>query len=135
PVPLTKNPVWQQALKACADPPRAKHFLELFAVTTARATLEICSAEQARILTALFSGSQVLGNMLVAHPDWLDSLLPEVLGFPRRKQGLLQETVNRIESLIQARDYPAALSQLREFKSREMLRIAARDLARLGQLP
>ncbi len=36
--------------------------------------------------------------------------------------------------LLAASDYNAALARLREFKQREMLRIAARDLARLGKL-
>src|SRR5207247_1251079 len=34
--------------------------------------------------------------------------------------------------LLESRDYSAALAKLRQFKQREMLRIAARDLARLG---
>ncbi len=40
----------------------------------------------------------------------------------------------RIKSLLEAREFESALQKIREFKQREMLRIAARDLARLGTL-
>ncbi len=39
-----------------------------------------------------------------------------------------------LKPLLAASDYGAALTRLREFKQREMLRIAGRDLARLGKL-
>jgi glutamine synthetase adenylyltransferase len=38
-------------------------------------------------------------------------------------------------ALLESRDFSAALARLRQFKQREMLRIAARDLARIGDLP
>ena len=107
-----KSPVWQKAVKSSPDPPRAKHFLELLAATTAGTALQKFSAEQARILAALFSGSHVLGNLLVAHPDWLDLLGIERLQFPRRKQGLLNETGSWMRPLLEARAYSAALRRL-----------------------
>ena len=130
-----KNPVWTNALKNCADPQRAKHFLDLLAATDAGAALQASSAEQARILAALFSGSQALSNLLVARPDWLGALEPEVLKFPRRKQGLRNEVSRWLKPLLAASDFGAALTRVREFKQREMLGIAGRDLARLGKLP
>src|ERR1051326_7314919 len=87
---MTK-PVWAKAIEAAADPPRAKHFLGLLAATKACAALQNPSAEQARILAALFSGAQALSNFLVNHPDWPEALTPEALEFPRRKQGLQAE--------------------------------------------
>src|ERR1035437_3921901 len=63
-----KNPVWTNAIKSCADPQRAKQFLELLAATSAGTALQASSAEQARILAALFSGSRALSNLLVARP-------------------------------------------------------------------
>ena len=130
-----KNPVWTNAIKTCADPQRARHFLDLLAATSAGAALQAASAEQARILAALFSGSQALSNLLVARPDWLGALEPEALKFPRRKQGLRNEVNRWLKPLLAASDFGAALARLREFKQREMLRIAGRDLARLGKLP
>jgi glutamate-ammonia-ligase adenylyltransferase len=130
-----KNPVWTNAIKSCADPQRAKHFLDLFATTSAGAPLPALSPQQARILAALFSGSQALSNLLVARPDWLGALEPEVLKFPRRKQGLRNEVSRWLKPLLAASDFGAALTRLREFKQREMLRIAGRDLARLGKFP
>ena len=57
-----------------------------------------------------------------------------MLKFPRRKQGLRNEVNRWLKPLLAASDYGAALTSLREFKQREMLRIAGRDLARLGKL-
>lgn len=130
-----KNPVWTNAIKSCADPQRARRFLELLAATSAGTALQAPSAEQARIFAALFSGSQALSNLLVARPEWLGALEPDVLRFPRRKQGLRNEVSRWLKPLLAASDLGAALPHLREFKQREMLRIAGRDLARLGKLP
>jgi glutamate-ammonia-ligase adenylyltransferase len=130
---MTK-PVWAKAIEAAADPPRAKHFLGLLAATKACAALQNPSAEQARILAALFSGAQALSNFLVNHPDWPEALTPEALEFPRRKQGLQAEVSAWLTRSLQTRDYAAALQRLRQFKQREMLRLAARDLARLGKV-
>ncbi|HWF19750.1 MAG TPA: glutamate-ammonia-ligase adenylyltransferase, partial [Verrucomicrobiae bacterium] len=129
-----KNPVWSKALKASADPQRARHFLDLLASTNARSPLERASPEQARILCALFSGSQALSNWLVVHPEALALLLPEALAHPRRSQGFRRETDEWLSPLLQSGDYSGALARLRQFKQREMLRIAARDLARLGDV-
>ena len=129
-----KNPLLAQAVKTSADPERVGRFLELLAATGAASALAAMSAEPARILAALFSGSQVLGNLLVAHPDWLSFLEVERLRFPRREQGLRSEVAAWLKPLLEKGDYPRALGRLREFKQREMLRIAARDLARLGNV-
>jgi len=127
-----RNPIWTTALKACADPARARHFVELLGAAGAGAG---ASAEQARILAALFSGSQTLSNLLVTRPDWLGELAPDGLKFPRRKQGLRNEISRWLKPLLAASDFGTALTRLREFKQREMLRIAGRDLARLAPLP
>ena len=129
-----KNPRWAKAIKGCADPQRAKHFLELLSETAAAVQLKKISAEQARILAALFSGSQALSNLLVANPDWLPTLDLAHIKHPRRIQGLHAEVNAWLGSLLAARDYAGALAKLRSFKQREMLRIATRDLARLGDV-
>ncbi len=129
-----KNPVWAKAIKGCADPPRARHFLGLFAETSAGTALEEASAERARILTALFSGSHAMSNLLLANRAWIEFLVPEALNFARRKQSLLAEVNHWLPPMLEARDYAGALSRLRQFKQGEMLRIAARDLARLGNI-
>ena len=126
------NPVWQAALKSCADPERAKRHLNLLAETTALPALEKASPDQAKILCALFSGSQALSAVLIAHPDWLVALTPENLQFPRREQGLRREVDGWLKPLLKIADQSSAHIRLRQFKQREMLRIAARDLARLG---
>ena len=130
-----KTPAWTNAIKTCADPQRARQFLDFLAPTSAGAALSAVSGEQARILAALFSGSQALSNLVVARPEWLSVLDPEVLRFPRRKQGLRNEVNRWLKPLLAASDFGTALTRLREFKQREMLRIAGRDLARAGNLP
>jgi glutamate-ammonia-ligase adenylyltransferase len=126
---------WTKAIKASADPSRAKHFLKLLAETGAGTVLQKASAEQCAIVAALFSGSQALSTLLVSHPDFLELLAPEQLKFPRRKQGLQNEVNSCLSPLLESRNYASAFSRIREFKQRQMLRIAARDLAHLGTLP
>jgi len=125
---------WQNWVKDAADPKQAGHFLDLLAATSAGPQLKKFSAGQIRVLVALLSGSQALGDLLVAHPDWLSVLDVERLKFPRRAQGFRREIESWLKSKLDARDYSGALTELRNFKQREMLRIAARDLARLDNV-
>ena len=121
-------------MKDAADPKRAAHFLDLLAATSAGPQLEKFSAEQFRVIGALFSGSRTLGELLAANPDWLAMLDLGRLKFPRRAQGFRREIESWLKPKLAARDYAGALTELRRFKQREMLRIAARDLARLGDV-
>ena len=124
---------WQQIIQASADPQRAKHGFDQLKATNAAGPLRQASPEEARILAALFSGSQALGQLLLKHPDWLPQTLDaELLRHPRQEQGLRREVDGWLRPLLHSRDYSTALARLRLFKQREMLRIAARDLARLG---
>jgi glutamate-ammonia-ligase adenylyltransferase len=127
-----RSAAWTKAVHECAEPQRARHFLDLLRETSAVDELEKASPEQVRILAEVFSGSQTLGNLLVAHPEWLEVLQPEELKYGRRKQGLRQERDSWLPPLIEAADFASALARVRVFKSREMLRIGARDLARVG---
>ncbi|HEY3863651.1 MAG TPA: bifunctional [glutamate--ammonia ligase]-adenylyl-L-tyrosine phosphorylase/[glutamate--ammonia-ligase] adenylyltransferase [Verrucomicrobiae bacterium] len=116
-------------LAGCADPQRAAAALEVLRAPEAAPAPRKLSAEQARILAALLSGSQRALELLAAHPGWLGPLLaPGALAHPRREEGMRHE----LESSIGEADEAAAFSSLRQFKQREMLRIAARDLARLS---
>lgn len=129
-----KNPALKKSIQSSADPERAKHFFHLLADTAAAETLEMASAEQINVIAQLLAGSQVLGNWLVAHPEWLTHLDVERLKFPRREQGYRAEVNGWLKPLLAEKSYAAAFGQLRGFKQREMLRIAARDLARLGNV-
>jgi len=129
-----KKPDWQKLADDSADPARVKHFLALLAATEAGPRLEKYSADQIRVVVALLSGSQALGNLLVANPGWLSVLDIGQLKFPRRVEGFRREIEDWLKPKLEARDYAGALAGLRRFKQREMLRIAARDLARLGDV-
>ncbi len=127
---------WAGTLARCADPPRAAHYLGLLRASAAEPAWEQAAPEPRRLLAALLSGSQALAESLVAHPEWLPTLLgPRQLAYARRKEGLAREVQEWLPALLAQGDYAAALARLRLFKQRELLRIGARDLARLGQLP
>ena len=109
--------VWKKAIRDAPDPERASHYVKELG-------LKGTTAEQARVLAALFSGSPASAELLRRHPEWIEShLQPDALKHPRREQGMRREIAG------------ANLGQIREFKQREMVRIAARDLARLADLP
>ena len=130
------NPVWSKALQACADPSRARHVFEQLQATPAAEILGSASADQARILALLLSGSQALGELILQHPDWIGSVLqPGLLEHPRHDAGMRREVNAWLKPLLEASDQAQALSQLRLWKQRAMLRIAARDLGRLGPTP
>src|SRR5438874_763420 len=111
-----KNAVWAKALKNCAEPHRARHFLDLLAATDAKEALTKMLEPQATVLAALFSGSQALSNLLLAHPDWLSTIEIDALRFPRRKQGLEQEVNRWLAPALASADFGTVLSNLRQFK-------------------
>lgn len=128
-----QSKLWLKALDACADPDRARRFLALLADAGAAETLGSATAEQARILATVFGGSQALSESLIAHPDWLAVLWDaDGLRYPRPAQGLRREVNAWLKPGLQAQDGAGVLRQLRLFRSRETLRIAARDLNRLA---
>ena len=127
------NSVWAKTAKASADSVRVKHFLEIVAATSAGPALEKPSSEQATILASVFAGSPALSNLLAANPAWLEMLQPEALKNPRRKEGLRREVLGWLEPLLEQRSFTEGFRRLRQFKQREMLRVAARDLARLAE--
>src|SRR3989441_6039167 len=108
---------WQQTIQASADPQRAKHGFDQLRATSAAGSLRHASPEEARILAALFSGSQALGQLLLKHPDWLPQTLDaELLRHPRLEQGLRREVDGWLRPLLTSRDYATALARLRLFK-------------------
>jgi len=131
---VVRSAVLSKAIQSSAEPERAKHFFELLGETDARTRVAKISTAEANILAALFSGSQTLGNQLISHPEWLGVLDAEELRFARREQGLRREVQDWLRGLLEAKDYATALARIREFKQREMLRIAARDLAHLSNV-
>lgn len=126
-----KNPLWQQAIANCADPQRARHYHKLFAAAFGESVGRLTSG-QILVLVALFSGSQALSDWLVAHPDCLGQLDLEHIRHARRRQGLQQEAEKLLQPAIAGQEFALALSRLRQFRQREMLRIAARDLSRVA---
>ena len=75
-----------------------------------------------------------MSELLLAHPDWTASILrPEQPDLSRSEHSLRREVNRFLHPLLKNEDYHGALGQLRDFKQRDMVRITARDLARLGQ--
>jgi glutamate-ammonia-ligase adenylyltransferase len=125
---------WTRAIKASADPPRAKHFLEVLAGTAAGSKLQKFGPEEARILACFFSGSPAMSELLAANPDWIELIETESLKPARRKE-LCSEINEWLGPLIGERSFATAFTRLRHFKQRQMLRSAARDLASLATVP
>ena len=99
-------------------------------------SLRDANAEQARVLSAILSGSQALASQLQSHSDWLSDLMDlEGIAQPRRPQGLSRELQESILSALEAKNYTAALGKVRLFKQQNLLRVGARDLAKLGSTP
>jgi glutamate-ammonia-ligase adenylyltransferase len=132
---MPNTQIWNRALKLSAVPDRARHYLEQLRETVAKPGLESATAEQARLLLALLSGSRALSESLLAHPEWTPACLDEeAIRHPRRTQGLQREVQQWLDPLLRQDDHATALTRLREFRQREMLRIATRDLAGMGSV-
>ena len=127
-----KNPLWTKAIRDSADPVRVRHYLKLLGTTSAGPGLEMLSANQIPVVVALLSGSQSSSDWLVANPNSLQSLDLEHIRHPRRAQGFVREVEKFLRPALAVRQYAEAFAQVRRFKQREMLRIAARDLARVA---
>jgi glutamate-ammonia-ligase adenylyltransferase len=129
-----KKTAWEKIVKASADPARVQTFLKSALAPRERSWLANCSADSARVLAALVSGSKFSGELLQSNPDFLSLLNFEHLRFPRRADGLRHEAQNCIKPGLESRDYTAALTELHRLKQRETLRIAARDLGQLSNV-
>lgn len=125
---------WQKIVKASADPVRVQSFLKSVATPLGQSWLRDCSTASARVLAALVSGSQFLGELVQSDPNLLSGLDSEHLRFPRRPGGFRRDIQNSVTPRMAARDYTGALMELRRLKQRETLRIAARDLGRLSNV-
>jgi glutamate-ammonia-ligase adenylyltransferase len=130
-----KSASWASAIKNCADPARAGQVLERLAAAAGEDRLASMPPELARVMAALFSGSIGMSNLLVANPSWLNAYDLEAVQAPRGDLGLRREMEKGIQSGLEALDYASALQWLRQFRQREMIRIAMRDLGRLSALP
>jgi glutamate-ammonia-ligase adenylyltransferase len=127
------TPEWQKAIKTCADPDRASRVLARLEKSAAAPVLAATRAGQAGIWATLFAASEAASELILAHPHYLgDHLREDQLEFPRQPQGLRREVDGWLIPALEDRDYAGAFRRLREFKQREQLRIAARDLARRG---
>ncbi|HEX3625697.1 MAG TPA: bifunctional [glutamate--ammonia ligase]-adenylyl-L-tyrosine phosphorylase/[glutamate--ammonia-ligase] adenylyltransferase [Verrucomicrobiae bacterium] len=125
---------WEKIIKASADPARVREFLKSAAASQEKSSLTKCSVDSARVLAALLSGSQFSAELLQSNPSLLSIFDFERLRFPRRVDGLRREAQNSIKPRLEARDYAAALAELRRLKQREIVRIAARDLGKLSDV-
>ncbi|MBL9140142.1 MAG: bifunctional [glutamate--ammonia ligase]-adenylyl-L-tyrosine phosphorylase/[glutamate--ammonia-ligase] adenylyltransferase [Verrucomicrobiales bacterium] len=137
---MTRPPLplpWKAVVEASAAPVRAQRHLAALRDLEGDAGVDLAGfpEESARILTAVLAGSVRLSNLLRQHPDWLtDFADPERLKAPRRTEGLRRQMVAAVAPALKGGPRAIALDALHELRLRELLRIAARDLARLGTL-
>lgn len=136
---MTRSPLesdaWTRALADCADPERARRQVGLLLEAGLGDRLGAATAEQARVLAALLSGAQFLGEWLVGQPAELEGVWDvEALRFPRPIQGLRREVQAWLTPLLERQEEATAWSHLRRFHARQNLRITARDLAGFATL-
>ena len=129
-----KKSDWQKIVKSSTDPVRVRKFLSSIAATDGQSHLGTFSTDSARTLAAVVSGSQYLGEVLLANPGLLAVLNIDHLRYPRRAAGLRREIENSLKPAIAEGDDAQTLAGLRLFKQSEMLRIAARDLGQLSNV-
>ncbi len=129
-----QNSSLADALASCADPLRARQHHDAFVGANGEVDLRKLDAEGARVLTALWSGSQILGEWLVQHPNWLGQFLAvEGMKEPRRVRTLRDEIDRWLRPGLAEGDFTGVVNRLRQLQQRELMRIAARDLARLAR--
>lgn len=131
-------PDWQRILVASADPTRAAHQLNLLRAAVNPARLDALPADGRVALATVLAGSRALSELLVRHPSWIDLFEDlERLKAPRRKQGLVRERDQAIADLDVTTTAGAtrAFEKLHELRLHDLVRIGARDLARLATLP
>ncbi|MCD6339056.1 MAG: hypothetical protein J7M29_06725 [Verrucomicrobia bacterium] len=127
--------LWEKAAADSADPERVKAGLERLRETPAALLLREASEEQARVAVATLSGSRALGVLLGAHPEWTADLMDlEDLRRNRRRESYISQMEAELGALLEREDFEGALRQLRTWKQRQLLRIAAKDLAGFGSL-
>lgn len=125
---------WKNLARRSAAPERVQKYLDELKLTSGRDLPRELTPDLAHILSSLFSGSKSMSELLLQKPAWLEVLDPEGLSRPRQLNGLWREINQWLAPALARQDYSGALSLVRDFKQKEMLRIAARDLARLGHV-
>lgn len=124
---------WDRAIVGSADPRRARERVEQLLRAPEGSFLAKASLPLCRIICGVLAGSEVLGEQLVANPAWVkESLDPDRLKAPRRKEGFRRDVTAWRAGAGAAAGGDGELAWLRRYKQRELMRIAARDLAGLG---
>src|SRR5262245_53269245 len=105
--------VWKKAVQSAPVPERVRH-----ALTQLRADappmIDAAEAGQARIRSALWSGSEWPVEWLQKHPECLSRLTPQSLAHARRVQGLAREIDEWLVAALAASDGASALAKLRQ---------------------
>lgn len=130
------SPRWNEAVAASADPQGAADRLRALREAVPAEALAGWDPEPMRTLTTLLAGSRRAAALLVQNPGWLE-IMHDVEGLrrPRRHEGLRRELHRDLGVHMEAGRFDAVLAGLHLFRQRELVRIAARDLARLSPLP
>lgn len=125
----------EKLLSKCADPVRLRHYLDLLESTDAKGWLETAEVRALEILSDLICGSEAAAEKLVANPEWIPEIInPEQIRFPRSKEYLYTLLEKQIREHIKQSNYNEAFANLRIFKQKETIRIAARDLSGIGSV-
>jgi glutamate-ammonia-ligase adenylyltransferase len=136
------NPHFEEFLTTADAPERMELFYRRMeeADPVVAQTLEGMNQRQMELLWRVVSSSTYLTTVLENHPQWLKSdgelhknLFDEAqLADPATVTELRQELADLLLEEVANRDFEATGRLLRQFKTRQLFKIAARDLNKLG---
>jgi len=132
---MDPGPDWSVALDNAPDPARAREHLERLLAAAGPQSVDSVPPDGRPLLTTLLSGSRALSEWLIRSPELLGPFHePDSLRRPLLKTAQEQERHQTLLALDLTTSSGAtrALDQLHANRSRTLLRIATRDLARLA---
>lgn len=122
---------WNRLWTTAVDPDRARRVLDALRSQPECSTfLRGIHPESAAALVRVAGGSSHLAALMTREPAWIPGCFGrEALAEPRQFDGFRREAAALLDETLARADHAAALAQIRRFRERESLRIAARDLS------
>ncbi|MFA5811464.1 MAG: hypothetical protein WC956_03940 [bacterium] len=120
----------KEIISKAGDAALARDEAARFELAYAEAAGQPFAWDGAAALAHIFGNSRALAERLVAHPDWADAISRSPYARARKPVDAMRAELEReIAAAAPAGDEGAFMHSLRMFKYREMIRIAARDIA------
>jgi glutamine synthetase adenylyltransferase len=122
-----KEALWRKLIASSPDGERALRYFKALHESGGE-QMDAFEEDAAAVLVKLLATSRALSEQLLATPEWLSDLATiEGLRHARQEQGFRREVNGFLSPALERQDYAGAYRQLRLFKQRQTLRVAARD--------